>query len=762
MIKEYKVSKVFKVLKEKGVLLDQRGADGLTTSIQVNGSTYNHVNGKITLPNYPTLGSLGALPLTGGTLTGRLTLTNSSVNPAFGTSVNGSISASSMQDGLSIIDSGQAANGYRSAYSTILNVKSNIDRQFQLCVSNNGLFSVRVSHSDAPTSNKWKNWIDLYTTENKPTWADINGKPSTFPPTIGTASNQAAAGNHTHNDKANTNLVSSVYKRFDVGGDANTYYPVVIKPTSRSSFGFYTLNISRAFNWKAPDTWYNSTHKGGLTLCLEWSGENVWGGNDQNIRVREFHESYSKMVAGMALSTEGVVVWLRGGGATYQVDGSYGNSYSINVNLEGFTGSNDVVYSPRTDISKTASEVLNRQCLRFSGTVYDTGNRVYSPVNKPTAADIGAAASSHTHSYLPLGGGTLTGNLTLVKKAVNPSFGTSIAGNSSAENLSPGLSIIDTNTTDNGYAYPYGTVLNVNAGSLARQYQLLINNSGHFSIRSSHTNNQSENKWGPWYKVYTELDKPTAADVGARPSSWVPAWGDVTGKPSTFAPIIGTASNQAAAGNHTHDSISGTQVTADIYNYANGVLINTNQLSAQSTMVTVRIIGNGYGAGLPIDCTYCFYDYNADSAIMNPSGVATGVPITLSVFRHDGKLKMWFKQTSTYQSFKIMISFGNKGNAPKPTFSDAPIPTSGVANKVDIVPKTFLKKSGDTLTGALTLHSSGIRIPTTAGTWLSGKTTNTAIVVTGSSESSYHPIMRYNHFNGNVSNIGILGNRIGF
>lgn len=29
-----------------------------------------------------------------------------------------------------------------------------------------------------------------------------------------------------------------------------------------------------------------------------------------------------------------------------------------------------------------------------------------------TPADIGAAASSHTHSYLPLSGGTLTGNLT--------------------------------------------------------------------------------------------------------------------------------------------------------------------------------------------------------------------------------------------------------------------------------------------------------------------------------------------------------------
>ena len=37
-----------------------KGADGLTTSIEVNGQTYTHVNGKITLPNYPTGGSGGS------------------------------------------------------------------------------------------------------------------------------------------------------------------------------------------------------------------------------------------------------------------------------------------------------------------------------------------------------------------------------------------------------------------------------------------------------------------------------------------------------------------------------------------------------------------------------------------------------------------------------------------------------------------------------------------------------------------------------
>lgn len=43
----------------------------------------------------------------------------------------------------------------------------------------------------------------------------------------------------------------------------------------------------------------------------------------------------------------------------------------------------------------------------------DKGGTVYTTGNKPTAADIGAAPSSHSHNYLPTSGGTLTGNLTM-------------------------------------------------------------------------------------------------------------------------------------------------------------------------------------------------------------------------------------------------------------------------------------------------------------------------------------------------------------
>lgn len=42
--------------------------------------------------------------------------------------------------------------------------------------------------------------------------------------------------------------------------------------------------------------------------------------------------------------------------------------------------------------------------------------QIYTTANKPTPSDIGAAASSHTHSYLPLSGGTLTGIITFANQ----------------------------------------------------------------------------------------------------------------------------------------------------------------------------------------------------------------------------------------------------------------------------------------------------------------------------------------------------------
>lgn len=50
---------------------------------------------------------------------------------------------------------------------------------------------------------------------------------------------------------------------------------------------------------------------------------------------------------------------------------------------------------------------------QYTGTSWGAWSSFYTTAYKPTPAEIGAATSNHTHPYLPLSGGTMTGALTL-------------------------------------------------------------------------------------------------------------------------------------------------------------------------------------------------------------------------------------------------------------------------------------------------------------------------------------------------------------
>lgn len=173
------------------------------------------------------------------------------------------------------------------------------------------------------------------------------------------------------------NTIRRIGKRiFTVNGDANTYYPVVVSGFGNST-GFATnrISISRTYSWPAPDTWNTPTHRGGLTLTWRWAGDGTWGGNSREYTVEEFSETYTNMVAGMLNTTSGFIVWLRGGGAQYQIDNDYGSLLNIDVVLGNFTAVDNKVYNPRTNRDNVRNEILNYHCVR-SNTLYDNGNRV--------------------------------------------------------------------------------------------------------------------------------------------------------------------------------------------------------------------------------------------------------------------------------------------------------------------------------------------------------------------------------------------------
>ena len=152
------------------------------------------------------------------------------------------------------------------------------------------------------------------------------------------------------------------YTTITVGGDADTYYPVVIQGPS-VFYPALLLNITRAYNETAPDSWNTSTHKGGLTLCILWNSSKVWDGNGSGVtgttNVLMLRETYCTMVGGMISSTSGLVVWLRGGTATYHIYSDRGVRNIATVYLNGFTDSQPKTFSP----TKTPSSISAYQRL---------------------------------------------------------------------------------------------------------------------------------------------------------------------------------------------------------------------------------------------------------------------------------------------------------------------------------------------------------------------------------------------------------------
>jgi hypothetical protein len=169
---------------------------------------------------------------------------------------------------------------------------------------------------------------------------------------------------------------------FTVGGDANTYYPVLLQ-TPFYLFEFAKWSITRHYADPAPwDPIGTGVHRGGLTLTWCWSGDGAWGGNDKAYRIDQFNETYTTMVAGMQLSVNGMIVWLRGGGAVYKLHGPGGLDNTVSVNLSTYTAANGATFSPRSyDSGLVNTEIMSRFPIRNNGQggeLWDGNTRVLS------------------------------------------------------------------------------------------------------------------------------------------------------------------------------------------------------------------------------------------------------------------------------------------------------------------------------------------------------------------------------------------------
>lgn len=162
---------------------------------------------------------------------------------------------------------------------------------------------------------------------------------------------------------ASSTLIRGQMKTFTIAGDKDHYYPVVFNVDSE--YFVNRIAITRGYNDTAPDDWGTDTnHKGGLTFQFQWNGDSSWGGNgtSTSLKVETLIETYCKMVGGMKLSTSGVVVWLRGGSASYKVLNEMGSAVSsIAPYYDTFTDADGKSFPVRTyDASVVDNEIQQR------------------------------------------------------------------------------------------------------------------------------------------------------------------------------------------------------------------------------------------------------------------------------------------------------------------------------------------------------------------------------------------------------------------
>lgn len=110
-------------------------------------------------------------------------------------------------------------------------------------------------------------------------------------------------------------------------------------------------------------------------------------------------------------------------GNTLPNDIPTGISYTESTESNGFPIAYSTCLSVKTSVSRSFQICVNKSTgkayIRSStdGVTWGAWEAIYGTNNNPTYSDVGAAAASHTHSYVPLSGGTMTGTLKIQRSS---------------------------------------------------------------------------------------------------------------------------------------------------------------------------------------------------------------------------------------------------------------------------------------------------------------------------------------------------------
>jgi len=406
----------------------------------------------------------------------------------------------------------------------------------------------------------------------------LSGNASSVTNGFYTTGNQTASGVKTFSGTLDVsgvakNVLSQSYVEIYIYGDDDKYYPVTIGGAS-SHYGYQKYHVSRRYNWTAPSTWNTSTHMGALSLTWEHGSDTAWGGNDKEWRVIQFDEVYTTVCNGMSLPvTEGMVVWLRGGGtggARYRVSTPQGAGATVKIydnKTSGASGSGTHVGSTTFtagDGSTYAAESysstnVNNRIKEFwpvrgktehyrgqhqilaaideDNFVSNSATRV--PTQQSTKAYVDAHTYSHNHAASDITSGTFpTSRLDSSVIFGNNSSGTNESNFTNWNDLSKTGFYSDDGATGKWTTANWSSVMH---------FKLYDDNNNYASQLGFDTYNsdfyyrmKNNGTWTSWYEVYHEGHLPTWSEVSGKPTTFTPsqhsqAWSTISSTPTTLA-----------------------------------------------------------------------------------------------------------------------------------------------------------------------------------------------------------------------------------
>lgn len=256
----------------------------------------------------------------------------------------------------------------------------------------------------------------------------------------------------------------------------------------------------------------------------------------------------------------GVVI--KGTGATSVTSDASGNITVHSTDTDTWRPIQNNLTSTATDQSLSAAQgkVLNGKFSSYVPTSRTVNGKALSANITLSAGDVGAAPSSHSHSYLPLAGGKITGrilrgagghmiqgrtNAIAFGATANPSLYNPVVG----QKTTMGAWTVGNIAGDERLVFSYDTDTDFDAGNnVCKKTYLPIGGQSQEIITSNTIGSQSVNY---------------AKSAGSANSV---SWGNVSGKPSTFSPSshihddryyteseINTKLNGKANSSHTHD-----------------------------------------------------------------------------------------------------------------------------------------------------------------------------------------------------------------